>query len=96
MAMQSKETMPYVLGRKPNACRKLWRSHCSFYRDNDRQPKLVLAYLKRARAPLALHNYQEATGDYKRALEIDPEFVMKYFARQEGTLNKLVQESIIN
>ena len=51
-------------------------------------PKQTLAYVKRAKALLALDRYHEAMADYRKALEIDPEFVAKHFKGKKDLFNE--------
>ena len=51
-------------------------------------PDQTLAYVKRAKALLALDRYHEAMADYRKALEIDPDFVAKHFKSKKNLFNE--------
>ena len=52
-------------------------------------PNHTLAYVKRARALLALDRYHEAMADYRKALEIDPDYVAKHFRGKQNLFNEV-------
>lgn len=50
-------------------------------------PTFTLAYIKRAKALLVLDRYHEAMADYRKALEIDPDYVAKHFKGKSDLFN---------
>ena len=52
-------------------------------------PNQTLAYVKRARALLALDRYHEAMADYRKALEIDPDYVAEHFRGKQNLFNEV-------
>lgn len=64
-----------------------------FNRAIEEHPNNAEGYLKRARVLMLLHKYHEATMDYKKALELDPNFIKRtVISPPKDSLNQTTPE----